>query len=61
MRFNFVGGAVNDIQAAARGFPAGAVDAESFVGVRDPAVVFVLCLGSADLPELLDEVLALGV
>ena len=68
MRFDFVGRAVRDVDAAAIGLPAGDAGSVMLVGVSDAAVVLFLELvlygvgsGIAAQPELLDELLALFV
>ena len=65
MRFDFVGRAEGDVDAAAIGLPSGDTGGVPLVGVGDAAVVLflVLVLGGvgrrvAAQPELLDELLA---
>ena len=68
MRFDFVGRAEGDVDAAAVRLPAGDAGGVPLVGVGDAAVVLFLVLvflrvrrGIAAQPELLDELLALLV
>src|SRR6266481_1056916 len=68
MRFNFIGLAPHDVDAAAVRFPSGNAGSEAFVRIGNAAIVFFLKgvfgeirIGVAPLPELLDELFALFV
>ncbi len=68
VRLDFIGRTPEDIDVAAIGAPAGGAGSEMLVGVGDAAVVLFLGrvfgrigFGIADVPEMLDELVALFV